>query len=311
MIYYKNEKTGNIILPTTLSNCEDENKDCSLHEYKINIYYLQLLLNLLTKKQFEIFLLSLELTVKEPPCFPIYYGRTYYYDYTRNCAFYYTFEDICKILCEIKGYKKEDIKNTFKKLINANAVIVKKSYIDKTNNIDDVLFLNDYLVTYDNQGMGVGQLADLKYDDNNIVKLESYCDISHKVNFYELGSKIPYSQIDRCSKESREWTKNVKERDNYICQCCGSNKKRGMAAHHILGWAIHEDKRYDLDNGICLCEKCHNPFLKGSFHQSYGTRNNTTEQLLKYIKSKRKELNIADISFIKAPFLLEHITDIE
>lgn len=310
MIYYKNTKTDDIILPTTLNDCEDENNDHYWYEYKLNIYYLELLLNILTKKQLEIFLLSLELTTNESIGFPIYYGYTCYYDYEKDCASYYSLEEIYNILCDVRNYKRELVEKTFKKLLKANVVIIKKSYINKSNDTDYVLFLNDYLVTYDNQGVGVGQLKDLEYDDENIVKLESYCIAFRPIMFYERGSKINYSQIDRSSKDSREWAEQIKVRDNYICQCCGSNEKYGMASHHILNWSSHEDKRYELANGICLCEKCHNPFLKGSFHQVYGVKNNTPEQLLEYIKNKRKELNIIDKEFIRAPFLLEHIEDV-
>ncbi len=65
------------------------------------------------------------------------------------------------------------------------------------------------------------------------------------------------------SSEYKEWRKKVYERDNYQCVKCGSKEK--LNAHHILAWKFYPDKRYDLDNGITLCEKCHT-----QIHKKYG-----------------------------------------
>ena len=53
----------------------------------------------------------------------------------------------------------------------------------------------------------------------------------------------------------------IYERDNHTCQCCG---KRGgtLNAHHMANWADNPELRYDTDNGITLCEKCHKAFHK-------------------------------------------------
>ena len=51
-----------------------------------------------------------------------------------------------------------------------------------------------------------------------------------------------------------EWAKEVKERDNYKCQICGSQEN--LHAHHIEAHAVTYDS-FDLDNGITLCINCH------------------------------------------------------
>lgn len=68
---------------------------------------------------------------------------------------------------------------------------------------------------------------------------------------------------DRWSKRhnltQRKWAKQVKDRDDYICFAC---KKRGgrLVSHHLFDYATHPDKRLDIDNGVCLCTKCHTSF---------------------------------------------------
>ena len=85
----------------------------------------------------------------------------------------------------------------------------------------------------------------------------------------------------------KEWVINVFKRDNYTCQCCG---KRGgnLNAHHLYNFSEYEELRYEVSNGITLCEKCHLIKYPNSFHSIYGERNNTPEQITEYIKMKKK-----------------------
>lgn len=85
--------------------------------------------------------------------------------------------------------------------------------------------------------------------------------------------------------EYKEWRTNVYKRDDYTCQCCGSRGGK-LNAHHLVPFYSCEELRYDINNGLTLCEKCHDSTKKGSFHNIYGTHNNTVEQLRKYVLSK-------------------------
>lgn len=60
---------------------------------------------------------------------------------------------------------------------------------------------------------------------------------------------------NRDSALYKEWRKNVYQRDNYKCQYCGSKEK--LNAHHLKSWKKYPELRYDINNGITLCEKCH------------------------------------------------------
>jgi 5-methylcytosine-specific restriction endonuclease McrA len=83
----------------------------------------------------------------------------------------------------------------------------------------------------------------------------------------------------------RAWRQNVYKRDNFTCQIC--NHKRGnLNAHHLMNYDKYVELRFDIDNGITLCKKCHN-----SFHKTYGRKNNTKKQFEEYQLSICKSIN--------------------
>lgn len=102
----------------------------------------------------------------------------------------------------------------------------------------------------------------------------------------------------RNSNEYSEWRLSVFVRDNFTCQCCNDNSKSSktlLQVHHLLNFSDHPDLRLDLNNGIVLCKNCHDFSNKNSFHNIYGTRNNTPEQLEEYIKRyKSGEFNLSN-----------------
>lgn len=60
---------------------------------------------------------------------------------------------------------------------------------------------------------------------------------------------------NRDSFDYKEWRKAVYKRDNYQCVFCGSKEK--LNAHRKKSWKYYPELRYEIDNGITLCEKCH------------------------------------------------------
>lgn len=60
----------------------------------------------------------------------------------------------------------------------------------------------------------------------------------------------------RDKAKQKSWSKQVLERDNFTCQECGI-RGGDLHAHHIKDYISNEDTRWDIDNGICLCVKCH------------------------------------------------------
>ena len=100
----------------------------------------------------------------------------------------------------------------------------------------------------------------------------------HYINVDE--GKTPENERIRHSTEYKKWRELVFERDDWTCQKC---LERGsfLHAHHVEGFSENKDKRFDIDNGITFCKKCHY-----KFHSGYGFRKNTQEQI-KYFKEFR------------------------
>lgn len=66
----------------------------------------------------------------------------------------------------------------------------------------------------------------------------------------------------------KEWRNAVLLRADHTCLVCGDMNQ--LEAHHIEGWRNNPSVRFDVDNGVCLCRKCHK-----RFHKMFGKHNNT------------------------------------
>ena len=85
-----------------------------------------------------------------------------------------------------------------------------------------------------------------------------------------------------------KWAKSVKERDSFICQLCGESGGI-LHSHHMNSWDFFEKERFDIDNGVTLCEGCHN-----RFHSIYGHGRNTKYQFNEYRELYNKIRKIAN-----------------
>ena len=73
------------------------------------------------------------------------------------------------------------------------------------------------------------------------------------------------------------WRRQIFKRYNYRCLTCKSRKN--LNAHHFEGYDESVELRYDLDNGVALCETCHK-----DFHRKYGYGNNTYKQFMHWLE---------------------------
>lgn len=237
----------------------------------------------------------------------------------KNCSkcsknYRYTYEEI-KNLFKKKGY--ELITNTYKDNKQKLTIKTKEGYIVLWNfhnfNIgqNPSVFGNNNPYTIKNIKLWL-KLNNIKYT----LISKDYITATNKLNFYceKHGYfKISWADIHsgrgcyQCSIESRsgensssynptltqeerekgrnyeeyyKWREEIYKHDNYTCQCCGKKGGR-LNAHHLNGYNWCKEERINIQNGVTLCDKCHN-----EFHFIYGKGNNTEEQFKQYINNK-------------------------
>jgi hypothetical protein len=74
------------------------------------------------------------------------------------------------------------------------------------------------------------------------------------------------------------WAKAVKVRDGFMCQICDDTDCY-LHSHHCNSWDLFVDDRFDVDNGVTLCQKHHH-----DFHAIYGSGHNTKYQFEEFEK---------------------------
>jgi hypothetical protein len=118
--------------------------------------------------------------------------------------------------------------------------------------------------------------------------------VSGENNYNWKGGYDNESIAFRKTFEFKKWKQDVHKRDNFTCQCCSKHQnelpRSSLVAHHLDGynWAI--DKRVDIDNGITLCNICHDVF-----HDKYGRDNNTKSQFEEFKKDWQGSVSYGNV----------------
>lgn len=73
-------------------------------------------------------------------------------------------------------------------------------------------------------------------------------------NHYEYKEHLHDKSLKLALKQ---WSLQIKKRDNFICQICGETNKELLEAHHIKHRNTNPELQFEYDNGITLCLKCH------------------------------------------------------
>ncbi|WP_340002075.1 hypothetical protein [Oceanobacillus sp. FSL K6-0127] len=89
-------------------------------------------------------------------------------------------------------------------------------------------------------------------------------------------------QKNRKYIEYVHWRSKVYQRDKYTCQCCYDDTGGNLVAHHLDGYHWCVERRTDVENGVTMCERCHD-----IFHNRYGYRNNTEKQFILFLESEK------------------------
>ena len=96
------------------------------------------------------------------------------------------------------------------------------------------------------------------------------------------GGVTPINKSIRKGLDFKLWREFVFKRDNYTCQKCkrknGNGEKIILNPHHIENFSTCIEKRFDINNGVTLCDKCHQ-----KFHSLYGRHNNNLQQLNEFL----------------------------
>jgi len=130
----------------------------------------------------------------------------------------------------------------------------------------------------DNRLIPVGEAASL-FHKNKTLTIEhrqKICE-SHKKRWEDKELVTPINKQIRKSIEYKIWRELVFKRDKYTCNKCktvGGN----LHPHHILNFSKHKNLRFDVNNGVTLCIKCHS-----LFHKFYKQNNNSLRQINKFI----------------------------
>jgi 5-methylcytosine-specific restriction endonuclease McrA len=95
-----------------------------------------------------------------------------------------------------------------------------------------------------------------------------------------MGFDNKYQVLQKLRKSERykEWRRRVFQRDDYTCRKCGQSGGY-LNAHHIKSFAKYKKLRFDVNNGITLCQKCHN-----KFHSIYGITSFTKKNLKEFLR---------------------------
>ena len=94
-------------------------------------------------------------------------------------------------------------------------------------------------------------------------------------------SELNNTERSRDNSEYKKWRFLVYKRDNFTCQICNITKVK-LNAHHIMSYSRFNDLKFNLDNGVTLCECCHK-----EFHSKYSKKEFTAKDYYEFKLNKK------------------------
>ena len=110
----------------------------------------------------------------------------------------------------------------------------------------------------------------LKQELATVKEARSYLDRENAL----LRIAIPKEDIEK----SKKWARRIKSVNKCdICETCDN-----LTAHHLWDKKNHPSLRYQDENGVCLCQECHN-----GFHKQYTNKSHVTPAMYQKYKIQR------------------------
>lgn len=69
--------------------------------------------------------------------------------------------------------------------------------------------------------------------------------------------KLAERRGERFGSRYKRWRYDVFVRDNFACRYCGDSRGGNLRAHHLKSFAEFSNLRFEVSNGITLCDPCH------------------------------------------------------
>lgn len=104
-------------------------------------------------------------------------------------------------------------------------------------------------------------------------------------NCVQCRIEINQNKFLNSNNRCREWTQQVLNRYFLFPRCIKCSNKRNLEVHHIFNLKDNPTEARNLDNGACFCYNCHK-----DFHRIFSRRNNTMDQLIKFLGVTWSEL---------------------
>lgn len=142
---------------------------------------------------------------------------------------------------EIKKLNDEEFKSYLKLLFSSNIIIGKDVAIKiyEFNEVDKYEYIK--------KAIGIERKIIVYLDALNLIDFQGE---------YLIVNKVWSRKFIRTTLDYKKWRLSVFERDKFTCKICGY-KGKYLEAHHIEKWSTNFNLRYEIDNGITLCKKCH------------------------------------------------------
>jgi hypothetical protein len=115
-----------------------------------------------------------------------------------------------------------------------------------------------------------------------------------KMSAWQKGTKKTLSErvTLRGGRDYMDWQEAVFKRDGCRCQKCGKKDKK-LNAHHLWSFLANEDLRFNVDNGVTLCRKCHI-----RFHSMFGNKDNTPYQFQIFMFFLKEDMGLTQVEAV-------------